>query len=256
MRRSWPGLRNAFRRSSRPVRLIAASVSRRRRAGNTVGAWAARRPPSVSARTGCNWRSPRTCGTWRPATTNSWGAALNAGRHAIKSASRSSACWRGGATRSGRRFLWSRNPTFVAGRSVFASSSSISLVLLPIRFRLPLGLTSAVKGTRPRPLFGGALIDVLNQPRANAHTRAGEVHKHHPLGCRRLVERGLDGLSHLTADVPLLEVRYDEEVVNRWLGLARSLESLLGVLHGPLAATQGSPSNAIAPSGNSRGRGD
>ena len=29
--------------------------------------------------------------------------------------------------------------------------------------------------------------------------------------------------------------RHDEEVVNRWLGLARSLEPLLGVLHGPLA---------------------
>src|SRR6266699_765146 len=44
-----------------------------------------------------------------------------------------------------------------------------------------------------------------------------------------------------------------------WLSeasLAWSLESLLGVLHGPLTAAQGGPSNAIAPSGSTRGRGD
>src|SRR5207247_4380680 len=66
----------------------------------------------------------------------------------------------------------------------------------------------------------------------------------------------LDGLRHLAADVPRLEVCHDEEVVNRQLGLARSLEPLLSVFHRPLTAARGGPSNTIAPSGSTRGRGD
>src|ERR1041385_5491489 len=98
-----------------------------------------------------------------------------------------------------------KNPRSVAGRIVVVSSSSISLVLVPIRFRLALRLASAVESARQRPLVGGALIDVLDQPRTHAHSRAREIHKHDPLGRRCLVERGLDGLRHLAADVPLLE---------------------------------------------------
>src|SRR5205814_1393656 len=127
-----------------------------------------------------------------------------------------------------------RNPRSVAGRCVVVSCRSISLVLVPIRFRLALCLACSVERARQCPLFGGALIDVLDQPRAHAHPCPGQVHERDPLGRRRLVERGLDGLSHLTADEPIRVVCHDEEVVNRWLWLARSLEPLLGVLHGPL----------------------
>src|SRR5439155_20942254 len=40
------------------------------------------------------------------------------------------------------------------------------------------------------------------------------------------------------------------------LGLARSLEPLFSVFHRPLTAARGGPSNTIAPSGSTRGRGD
>src|SRR5256885_15893914 len=126
------------------------------------------------------------------------------------------------------------NPRFAAIGVHVVRCRSISLVLVPVRFRLALRLAGAIERARQGPLFGGALIDVLDQPRPHSHPRAGEVHEDDPLGRRCLVERGLDGLSHLTADEPIRVVCHDEEVVNRWLWLARSLEPLLGVLHGPL----------------------
>src|SRR5207302_5871488 len=147
----------------------------------------------------------------------------------------------------------------VAGRRVVVSCRSISLVLVPIRFRLALCLACSVERARQRPLFGGALIDVLDQPPPDSHPRAGEVHEDDPLGRRGLVERSLDGLSHLTADEPIRVVCHDEEVVSRWLGLARSLEPLLGVFHGPLppltAALQcKSPRPAVRADGATRQR--